>query len=209
LLFHQGPLECQFEHFALQLLRALVTSSPWRSAVDFARFSAGITGNTLDSERYRREIQAAYVGEVWGAAFFEALSQQTSLASIRDGLLTLARLETETRARLRPLAERLGLDTTIDPKDVAQGKARAEQWAGIDRREFARRLSELVSDYVVRYDSLVEEAAPADTEILTFLAAHERALLVFSERELAGETQTALGPVLALLAGIPEPAVIG
>ena len=163
----------------------------------------------MDTERYRREIQAAYVGEVWGAAFFEALSQQTSLASIRDGLLTLARLETETRARLRPLAERLGLDTTIDPKDVAQGKARAEQWAGIDRREFARRLSELVSDYVVRYDSLVEEGAPADTEILTFLAAHERALLVFSERELAGETQTALGPVLALLAGIPEPAVIG
>ena len=155
----------------------------------------------METELYRREIQAAYVGEIWGAAFFEALSQQTSLAPIRDGLLTLARLETETRARLRPLAERLGLDTTIDPKDVAQGKARAEQWAGIDRREFARRLNELVSDYVVRYDSLVEEATTADTEVLTFLAAHERALLVFSEREIAGETETALAPVLALLVG--------
>jgi hypothetical protein len=158
----------------------------------------------LDTELYRREIQAAYVGEIWGAAFFEALSQQTSLAPIRDGLLTLARLETETRARLRPLAEQLGLDTTVDPKDVVQGKARAEQWAGIDRREFARRLNELIFDYVVRYDSLVVEAASADMEILTFLAAHERALLVFSERELAGETETALGPVLALLAGIRE-----
>jgi hypothetical protein len=179
-----------------------IATSPWRTPGGFARFSAGITGNTLDTERYRREIQAAYVGEIWGAAFFEALSQQTSLAPIRDGLLTLARLEIETRARLRPLAERLGLDTTVDPRDVAQGKARADQWAGIDRREFARRLSQLVSDYVVHYDSLVQEAAPADTEILTFLAAHERALLVFSERELAGETETALGPVLALLAGI-------
>jgi hypothetical protein len=159
----------------------------------------------LDSELYRREIQAAYTGEIWGAAFFEALSQQTSLAPIRDSLLTLARLERETQARLRPLAERLGLDTTVDPKDVAHGKARAEQWMGIDRREFARRLHELVSDYVVRYDSLVEEAAYADSEVVTFLAAHERALLVFSEREIAGETETALGPVLALLPGIREP----
>jgi len=41
----------------------------------------------------------------------------------------------------------------------------------------------------------------ADKEVLTFLAAHERALLVFSERELAGETETALAPVLALLVG--------
>jgi hypothetical protein len=155
----------------------------------------------METELYRREIQAAYVGEIWGAAFFEALSQQTSLAPIRDRLLMLARLETMTRDRLRPLAERLGLDTTVNPKDVAAGQALAAQWAGIDRREFAGKLNEMVSGYVVRYDSLVEEATPADMEVLTFLAAHERALLVFSERELAGETETALAPVLALLVG--------
>jgi len=34
----------------------------------------------------------------------------------------------------------------------------------------------MVSDYVVRYDSLAEEATTADKEVLTFLAAHERAL---------------------------------
>src|ERR1700682_3721069 len=174
------------------------------SPCGFARFSAGITENTLDTELYRREIQAAYTGEIWGGAFFEALSQQTSLARIRGVLLTLACLERETQARLRPLAERLGLDTTVDPKDVAHGEARADQWAGIDRQEFARRLHELVSDYVVRYDSLAEDAGSADTEVLSFLAAHERALLVFSERELAGETETALDPVLALLPGIRE-----
>ncbi len=155
----------------------------------------------METELYRREIQAAYVGEIWGAAFFEALSQQASFAPIRDRLLMLARLETMTRDRLRPLAEGLGLDTFVDPKDVAGGEALASQWAGIDRREFARRLNEMVSDYVVRYDSLAEEATTADKEVLTFLAAHERALMVFSERELAGETETALAPVLALLVG--------
>jgi len=71
-------------------------------------------------------------------AFFEALSQQTSFAPIRDRLLMLARLETMTRDRLRPLAEGLGLDTAVDPKDVADGEALAAQWEGIDRREFAR-----------------------------------------------------------------------
>ena len=84
---------------------------------------------------------------------------------------------------------------------MADGEALAAQWAGIDRREFARRLNQMVSDYVVRYDSLAEEATAADKDILTFLAAHERALLVFSKRELAGETETALAPVLALLVG--------
>ncbi len=156
----------------------------------------------MEPELYRREIQAAYVGEIWGAAFFEALSEQVSLTPIRDRLLMLSRLESMTRDRLRPIAERLGLDTTVDPKDMAEGEALAAQWAGIDRREFARRLHEMVSDYVVRYDSLLKEATTADTEALTFLAAHERALLVFSERELSGETETALAPVLALLVGV-------
>ncbi len=156
----------------------------------------------MEPELYRREIQAAYVGEIWGAAFFEALSEQVWLAPIRDRLLMLVRLENTTRDRLRPIAERLGLDTTVNPKDMAEGEALAAQWAGIDRREFARRLNEMVSDYVVRYDSLLKEATTADTEALTFLAAHERALLVFSERELSGETETALAPVLALLVGV-------
>src|SRR5258708_27438858 len=131
----------------------------------------------MDAELFRQEIQTAYVGEIQGAAFFGALSEQASLAPIRDCLLTLARLELRTQDRLRPLAKRLGLDTAVDPKDVADGENEAAQWAGIDRREFARRLHEMVSDYVVRYDSLVEEAASADTAILTFLAAHAPPLL--------------------------------
>ena len=37
---------------------------------------------------------------------------------------------------------------------------------GIDRRPSARRLNQMVSDYVVRYDSLAEEATAADKEVL-------------------------------------------
>jgi hypothetical protein len=162
-------------------------------------------GKPMDPEIYLREIQAAYAGEIWGAAFFEALSQQTSLAPIRDRLLMLARLEHNTRERLRPLADRQSLDTSGGAKYVADGKALAAQWAGLDRHEFSRRLNKMLTEYVVRYDALAEAATTADAEVLTYLAAHERALLVFTERELAGKAETALALVLALLVDSPEP----
>lgn len=153
----------------------------------------------MDSKSYRQEIQAAYIGETWGAAFFDAMAQQPNLAPIQDEILILARLEKETRARLRPLVERLALDTSVDPRHIAEGERRAEEWAGCDRLEFARRLHALVADYVVEYDALLSAGPADDREILAFLAAHERALLIFSERELLGKTETSLNAVRRLL----------
>lgn len=153
----------------------------------------------MDSESYRQEIQAAYIGETWGAAFFYAVAQQPNLAPIRDEILVLARLEKETRAKLRPLVERLALDTNVDPRHVADGERRAQEWAGCDRLEFARRLQVLVAEYVPQYDALLSAGPPGDRETLEFLAAHERALLIFSERELMGQTGTSLNAVRRLL----------
>jgi len=153
----------------------------------------------MDSESYRQEIQAAYIGEIWGAAFFDAMARQSTLASIQDRILLLARLEKITRARLRPLLERLALDTSVDPRHVAGGERRAEEWAGCDRLEFARRLHALVADYVPQYDALLAAGPAVDRETLEFLSAHERALLIFSERELRGETETSLDAVRDLL----------
>ncbi len=157
-------------------------------------------GGTMDDDLFRREIQAAWRGEVWGEAFFLALAEHGAVSAIRDRIEMLARLEAWTRERLRPLVERLGLDSSLREDDRAGGRGRSAAWAGLDRDQIMTRLAELVVPYVVRYDRLAEAAAAgADRAILADLAEHERALAAFAREELNGNGDRSLDAVLALL----------
>jgi hypothetical protein len=153
----------------------------------------------MDQAEYRRQIQAAYDGEVRGEVFFRALADQPALAPMRGDWLILARLEAETRNRMKPLIERLGLDATQSPAQAAAGRDRAERWRGVGPAEAIERLRTLVDPYLALYDGLAEAAADEDRETLNYVAAHERALSEYARLMSEGQTAAALAPVLALL----------
>jgi hypothetical protein len=153
----------------------------------------------LDRRLYLQEIQAAYDGEVRGEAFFTALADQPPMGKLRESLLVLARLESQTRRRMEPLLARHGLDVTQDPEDAGDGFDRAASWGGMTPDAAVARLHDLVLPFVGRYDALADAATDEDRDILNFLAAHERALETFANLARAGQYDRALADVLALL----------
>jgi hypothetical protein len=164
-----------------------------------ARRSLIIARDPMDRHGYEQEIKAAFEGEIWGEAFFLALASSERPAEQRRRLLILARLETETGLAMQQLADRLGLNDGDRQPHLAAGAERAAPWQELDWREAMQRLKAMIAPYVERYDALAAAARPEDHDILNQLAAHERALLIFAERELAGDSEQSLDAVLALL----------
>ncbi len=58
-------------------------------------------------------------------------------------------------------------------------------------------------NYIAAFERLRGAARPKEAEILAHVTAHERAILPFTERELAGQPETSLEPIVALLRSVP------
>lgn len=155
----------------------------------------------MDRETYLAEIKAAYEGEIWGEAYFKALASLDRPDEHRRKLLLLAQLEHETAAAMQPLAERLGVSEIDEAQLQALGAEKAEPAEAVAWTPMMAQMAGHLTSYVTRYDALAAAAEPEDKPPLERLAAHERALLVFAEAEMAEETDRSLDAVLALLEG--------
>ena len=115
----------------------------------------------------------------------------------RAKLLDLVNLERRTAEKLSPLVERYGLGPFDHAAADAVGRAwavRAESWDGM-----LQMLLNDLPEYVAAYDTLLNAAPVSDRSILEFLAAHERALLMFTEREAGRQSGDSLSDVHRLL----------
>jgi len=154
------------------------------------------------SESYRDGVLAAWHGEQRGKAIFDLLAEGTADADFRRKWEVLADLEEATGARLAPLvgdaepvaAETLGLDATA-----------IGAFARLSRAEALARLMAIVEPAIERFRELLSVAPAADRETMQLLVDHEVAIKEFAERELAGASDTALDPVLAVIARAREP----
>ncbi|WP_168788580.1 hypothetical protein [Paraburkholderia aromaticivorans] len=151
------------------------------------------------SQETRASVLAAYHDEIWGETVFLKLAEHAPFASEHEKLMVLARLESETRARLKVLLARWGMSTDEPDGKRQEGIERAKAYCAMSWLEFAAAFARELPPYVARYRLLAESAAGADKPVLRWLYEHERVLLEFFRCESGGESTRSLAQVTALM----------
>lgn len=136
--------------------------------------------------------------EIFGERVSLALLEVARNERERYHVGTLLQLETETKARLRPLLYKHGvsLSETIDLEHIdgiVEGY-RAGTW-----EEFAAANIPIVQDFLARFEEIAAVGPEEDREILDSMVRHERAILRWFEMESRGDRQGSLEDILAQL----------
>jgi len=130
-------------------------------------------------------VRELYRSEIFGERITLVLLEYAQDPVQHYKLATLLQLETETKARLRPFLMRLGLSLSED--DVSAELAETTQAiAHGSWREVMAGMRESVTGYVARFEEIERLGPEEDREMLHSMVVHERSILTFAERELAG-----------------------
>ncbi len=159
---------------------------------------------TFVSDEYRNRVCSAYQGEVYGEALFEAMSKRLQGTERAYKFRVLARLETETKQRLKPLVENLGGNAAEDADEAARGVSDGTNFAAVAWDDLLPVFREALAGFVVSYEQTETMGRDCDRAVLDHLTQHEKALLEFVDRELAGQADVSLDPVLDLLEQVPS-----
>jgi hypothetical protein len=161
-------------------------------------------GAAVEDLSYPSCTRELYESEILGEALFLALVQEAKTPRDRYHLGTLLQLESETKARLRPLLFKHGvsLDEVADLSllELAIGAYRDMAW-----REFAGLNVPVVEDFLARFEAIVKVGDDADREILESMVRHEAAILRWATMERDGIVDGSLDDVIAQL-NYPLPA---
>jgi hypothetical protein len=158
----------------------------------------------MDLEKYRKRVELAFHGEVYGEELFATLAANCSDPELGHKMRVLERLEHETKERLRPLAAELGCSTVEDDTARARAKAEGAKLSAMARLDLMRFFKNDLPGYVAVFERMQSAGRPQDAPILAHVTAHERAILSFTERELAGQANASLEPIVALLHSVPS-----
>ncbi len=153
----------------------------------------------MDRATYLKEIEIAYQAEVRGEATFSTLADRATSRDEVEIWRTLARLEATTRARLIPLMERHGIDTTPDEGQARLGRERGEKRAAAGFAAIVKSMTESLLPFLTLYARLEAEGPAEDRQELACLNAHEIALADFATRAHAGQGRQALAPIETFL----------
>jgi hypothetical protein len=150
------------------------------------------------NDPYRTGLKALYDGEVMGERLVLALHAAARTAHEADCFAAILQLETETKARLRPLLLKhsMSLAETADLSGVPGRLTdyRRSSWADYTATT-ASRLAGVVRDY----EAIAALGPPEDQPILTAVVRHEAALVDRARMEAAGQGDQSLAPIVSLL----------
>ena len=129
--------------------------------------------------------------EIFGEAVSLALLEVAKTERHRFHFATLLQLETETKARLRPLLYKYGVSLseqvpTEQVEEVVQGYL-ASSW-----EDFAAANKEVVQNFLDRFRQIAAEGPGEDREMLSSMVRHEAAILRWFDMESRGEKEGSL-----------------
>jgi len=152
----------------------------------------------MNGEDYLHTLEEFFQGEVTGEAMFHALAEALEDPEHRYQMRVLEQLERETKELLREKLKRLGAETTESSAAREIGISQAKALSSMPWSKFTHIFRREVAKFVGRFEEVERSGPSEDAKLLAAVTAHERALLSYSERELAG-TAGVLEPVMALL----------
>jgi len=145
-------------------------------------------------------LEELYQGEILGEAMFDAMLASVHDEAERYKISLMLQLETETKARLRPVLAAQGLSLEEDPQMRVRGAQFAQALA---TATWAAKMSALyqaiAQTYLPRYREHEAAMPTALRAVAHSMVEHERALLEMTRRELSGDAQRSDEPVRELL----------
>ena len=148
--------------------------------------------------KYPECINELYESEVLGEAVFVALCNAATSEEHRYKFGTMAQLETETKARLRPFLAKYAIKPVekVDARLVAHI---VESYAKTDWKTFMQEQREIVGTFVRRFEDIERMAPAEDLAIVHSMVIHERAIMKFVDAEATGRPAGSLDDVVAQL----------
>jgi hypothetical protein len=141
-----------------------------------------------------------YQGEVLGEAMFDSMLAGLSDEIERYKMGLLLQLETETKARLRPVLAAQGLPVQEDPSMRPQGERFARELQSASWAEKMSALHKAVAEtYLPRYRELASQLPAVLRDVGEIMVEHESALVEMTRREIDGQAERSDQPLLKLL----------
>ena len=150
------------------------------------------------SDAYRAYVQRSFDGEVVGEALFRKMVALCTVPDQAAKLRALEQLERETKEMLSPEVRALDGDARERSDLIEQGEKVGVRLARVAWPELMRIFRVELARYVADFEAAEPLAPPGKASLLRRFTDHERALLEFVDREIAGRAQDSLEPVQQL-----------
>jgi hypothetical protein len=136
---------------------------------------------------YPECINELYQSEVLGEQAFLALVDAARNERDRYHFGTFLQLESETKARLRPLLQKYGMPFVehAEAREAVAGFAALytdNEWQG-----FLAQLKPLIEHFITRFQEIADAGPAEDREVLQSMVTHEQSFIHWIEKEMAGE----------------------
>jgi hypothetical protein len=162
----------------------------------------------MGSTAYHDGILAAYQGELIGERLYRELANRSKVGDQKAKLRAIADVERQTSRRLKPIAERLGIDVR-DAHWMRIVERRLGELESLAWPDFIDKALRDWPPYIARFEALQQLAPAGDADSIQWLVRHEAALVAFArtERDAMGSDasfhllQTFLEEINASIAG--------
>ena len=131
---------------------------------------------------YHDEILAAYQGELIGERLYRELAMRSEVGDQKAKLHAIADVERQTSRRLKPIAERLGIDVR-ETQWMCIVERRLSELESLAWPEFIERAMRDWPPYIARFEALRQLAPAGDADSIQWLVQHEAALVAFARTE--------------------------
>lgn len=152
----------------------------------------------MNNSEYPDCLRELLDSEIFGEAVSLALLEVAKNEREKFQFATLLQLETETKARLRPLLYRYGI-SLAEPVPTEQIEEIVNGYLASSWHDFAAANKDVVQGFLDRFQEIARIGREEDREILESMIQHEQAILRWFDMESRGEQEGSLDAVIAEL----------